>query len=146
MRLLIYLILLLVAVICKAEEQPHLDFMGTPIEGSISDWSKSVQQRYKVQKKMNPDNYFILRGPVYGHEMYVKAECTKKSRTVFRLTVTPQFIDQTAFLDSLCAHHGEPERTEQGYAWKKPEGMVFMYQRQGYDPVLIYLDNQGIES
>ncbi len=122
----------------------HLSFFGIPIEGNITNFTTAMQPRYKLQKKKGDEQYYIYKGSVCGHEMYLKAEYSRKSRTVYRITVTPQFIDQNAFLDSLRVHYGEPDDTDKGYRWSSAEGEIFLYTRQGYDPVLIYLDREGV--
>lgn len=117
--------------------------MGVPIEGNITQFTKQMQPRYKLQKRVGGENYYIYKGPVCGHEMYLKADYSRKTRTVYKVTVTPKFIDQNAFLDSLTVRYGESERTEKGYRWAFEPGEIFLYTPEGYDPVLIYIDRQG---
>ncbi len=123
--------------------QEHLDFFGVPIEGNITQFTANLQPRFRLQKKKGDENYYIYKGPVCGHDMYLKAEYSRKSRTVYKVTVTPQYIDALAFLDSLTVMYGSPEEMEKGYRWMFPAGEVILYMVQGFDPVLIYLDLQG---
>ncbi len=148
-RLTALLALLCAITAVRAQEDTipqHLNFFGVPIEGNITNFTASMQPRYKLQKKKGDEGYYIYRGPVCGHEMYLKAEYSRKSRTVYKVTVTPQFIDQNAFLDSLTVRYGEPEATDKGYRWLSAAGEILLYTPQGYDPVLIYLDREGVAS
>ncbi len=123
--------------------QQHLVFMDVPIQGNIADFTQAMLPDYKLQKRVADDKYYIYRGPYYGHEVYMKAEYTRKSRTVYRITVTPQSIDQNALLDSLTAHHGTPQPTKAGYGWSTPQGIIMLQLPQGYDPIIMYIDRQG---
>ncbi len=137
---------LLATGICYAQEaepQPHLNFMGTSIEGNITDFTAALRPKYKLQKKVGDENYYIYKGPFMGHEMYLKAEYTRKSRTVYRVTVTPKNIDQGALLDSMTVHYGTPEPTQSGYGWSVDGGIIMMHTPQGYDPIVMYIDRQG---
>ncbi|MCD7720619.1 MAG: hypothetical protein LUI09_00135 [Prevotellaceae bacterium] len=127
----------------EATTDEHLAFFGIPIQGNITDFTSSLQPRYRLQKKKGDENYYIYKGPVCGHDMYLKADYSRKSRTVYKVTVTPQYIDANAFLDSLTVMLGEPEEMEKGYRWTYPAGEILLYVAQGFDPVLIYLDLQG---
>ncbi len=130
---------------CFAQQDStlHLNFMNIPIQGDITDFTESMRPRYKLQKKVGDENYYIYRGPFYGHEVYMKAEYTRKSRTVYRVTVTPKHIDQNALLDSLVVHHGAPQETKTGYGWSTPEGIIMLQLPQGYDPIVMYIDRKG---
>ena len=114
------------------------------MEGNITDFTASIRARYPLQKRVGGDRYYIYKGPVYGHNCYLKAEYSRKSKTVYRITVTPQHIDQNAMLDSLKFHYGEPEEVKGGYAWARPEGYIYFSIPEGYDPVLTYLDKEGV--
>ncbi len=129
--------------LAEATQVQHLEFFGIPIQGNITDFTQAMQPRYRLQKKKGDEGYYIYKGPVCGHDMYLKAEYTRKSRTVYKVTVTPQYIDANAFLDSLTVMFGEPTRIEKGYRWVYPEGEIILYMVQGFDPVLIYLDLAG---
>lgn len=123
----------------------HLDFLGTPIEGNITDFTAKMRPRFPLQKRVGDERYYIYHGPVFGHNCYLKAEYSRKSRTVYKVTVTPKNIDQNALVDSLQLHYGQPEEMQGGYRWNREGGVVFLYMPQGYDPFLIYLDAQGVE-
>ena len=60
-------------------------------------------------------------------------------------SVTPKNVDQTALLDSLVAHYGEPLEIENGYRWNREGGVVLFYTPQGYDPVIFYIDEEASE-
>ncbi len=128
------------------EEGPaaHLDFFGVPIEGNITEFTKNMQPRYKLQKKVGDDGYYIYRGPVCGHELMMKADYTRKSRTVYRVTVEAKALDVNAFRDSLAVRYGEPAETANGCQWTREGGMIFLNTPQGYDPTLVYLDQAGV--
>ena len=121
----------------------NLDFMGYPMGVSITNFTKEVRQRYSLEKRVGGDDYYIFKGPVDGHNVYLKADYSHKSRMVYRITVTPKHIDLNAFVDSITVHHGEPEEVEGGYKWQKPEGSVFLYTPAGYDTTLIFLDYEA---
>ncbi len=122
----------------------HIEFMGVPIQGNITEFTKALQPRYRLQKKKGDEDYYIFKGPICGHDMYFRADYTRKSRTVYKVTVTPQYIDANAFLDSLTVRFGQPEDTGKGYRWTYPVGEILLYTPEGFDPVLIYLDVQGV--
>ncbi len=145
-RLLYYFALMLLSPTAMAQEdttQVHLCFMDISIQGNITDFTEAMRPRYKLQKKVGDENYYIYRGPFYGHEVYMKAEYTRKSRTVYRVTVTPKHIDQNALLDSLVVHHGTPQETRAGYGWSTAEGIIMLQMPQGYDPIVMYIDRKG---
>ncbi len=145
-RLLYYFALMLLSSTAMAQEdttQVHLNFMNIPIRGNITDFTESMRPRYKMKKKVVDEQYYIYRGPYYGHEVYLKAEYTSESRTVFRVTVTPQHIDQNALLDSLVVHHGMPQEIKGGYGWSTPQGIIMLQLPQGYDPIVMYIDRKG---
>ncbi len=125
--------------------QQHLDFMGYPMQGSITDFTEAIRQRFPLQKKVGGDYYYIFRGSVYGHDSYFKVEYTRKSRTVYKITVTPKQIDQNALVDSLVCHYGNALEVQGGYRWNRPGGTIFLYTPEGYDPVLMYFDEQGVK-
>ncbi len=148
-RLLQTLLLLCVALTGRAQEDSvatHLEFMGIPIEGNITDFTQTMRPKYKLQKKVSDENYYIYRGPFMGHEVYLKTEYTRKSRTVFRVTVTPKNIDQTALADSMIANYGTPYEIQGGYRWNSPEGDILLLLPQGYDPIVMYIDTQGLSA
>ena len=122
----------------------NLSFMGYNMGVTIDEFTKNIQQHYPLQKKVGGDRYFIYKGSIYGHDTYFKAEYTKKSRRVYKITVTPMHIDQNAFADSLIAHHGEPIEVQNGMRWNVEGGTIFLYLPQGYDPVLMYFDEEGV--
>ena len=93
---------------------------------------------------MGGDRYYIYKGSIYGRDSYLKAEYTKRSRLVYKITVTPKFIDQNALADSLVAHHGEAIEVQGGMRWNVEGGTIFLYMPQGYDPVLMYFDEQAV--
>ena len=88
-------------------------------------------------------NDYLFEGPMYGHNVYVQAYYTRKSRTPYRVVVSPKNIDLIAWQDSLVNTYGEGTQTEQGLLWQKPEGIILYYAPEGYDTALIYLDSQG---
>lgn len=141
-RLIILMFALSMSVASWAQ---HLDFMGVPIEGNITDFTAKMRPRYPLKKKVGGEYYYIYYGPVFGHNCYLKAEYSRKTRTVYKVTVTPQFIDQNALADSLSVHYGLPEEAASGYKWNRPGGLVYLYLPEGYDPVLMYLDADGAE-
>lgn len=118
--------------------------MGIPMEGNINDFTDRMRQRYPLQKKVGGERYYIYKGTVCGHDSYLKAEYSRKSRTVYKITVTPKNIDQNAYVDSLNARYGEGVRIEKGYRWNAPGGTVLLYMLEGYDPVLMLFDEQGV--
>ena len=122
----------------------HLDFLGYPMEGNITDFTAKIRQRFPLQKRVGGDRYYIYQGSVFGINSYLKAEYTRKSKTVYKITVTPKNIDQNALLDSLVAHYQEPIEVQGGYRWNREGGTVFLYTPQGYDPVLMYFDEAGV--
>lgn len=127
-----------------SHSQQHLDFMGVPMGGTIADFTEQVRQRYPLQRKVGGERYYIYMGPVFGHNTYLKAEYSRKTKTVYKITVTPKSIDQTAYVDSLMAHYGEPIEVSNGYRWNQPGGTILLYTPQGYDPVLFYIDEEGV--
>lgn len=139
-RVTIFFSLLLVVGCISAQ---HLDFMGYEMGINIDDFTKQMRQRFPLQKKVGGERYFIYNGTIYGHNVYFKADFTRKSRLVYRVTVTPKHIDQNALVDSLVVHYGEGEEMQGGYRWVQPGGFVFLYMPEGYDPTLIYLDAQA---
>lgn len=122
----------------------HLTFMGYPMGETIYEFTNRVRQRYPLQKKVGGDRYFIYRGSIYGHDMYFKAEYSRKTNTVYKITATPKQIDHNALLDSLQVHYGEPLEVQGGYRWNAEYGTVFLYTPQGYDPVLMFFDTEGV--
>lgn len=129
---------------CQSLRAQSLDFMGYPMGGNIADFTAQVRQRYPLQKKVGGDQYYIFKGSIYGHDTYFKAEYSRKSKTVYKITVTPKSVDQNALADSLIAHFGDPLEVKNGYRWNQQGGTVFLYLPEGYDPVLIYIDEAGV--
>lgn len=127
----------------KPEAPQHLDFFGVSISGTIDDFSKAMQPRFTLKKKNGGEDHYIFHGAVFGHDMYIQAYYTRKSRTPFRVVVSPKHIDLLAWQDSLVSKYGEPQATEQGLLWQRPEGIILYYTPEGYDTALIYLDNLG---
>ncbi|MBP1531087.1 MAG: hypothetical protein ILA39_03025 [Bacteroidaceae bacterium] len=125
-------------------QESHLDFMGFPMGVTIDDFTKQLRQRYPLQKRVGGDRYYIYKGSIYGRDSYLKAEYTKRSRLVYKITVTPKFIDQNALADSLVAHYGEAIEVQNGMRWNVEGGTIFLYMPQGYDPVLMYFDEQAV--
>ena len=138
-----FFLMILVGMFALPMHAQHLDFMGFPMGSSIADFTVQIRQRYPMQRKVGGDQYYIYMGPIFGHNTYFKAEYTKKTKTVYKITVTPKNVDQTALLDSLVAHYGEPLEIENGYRWNREGGVVLFYTPQGYDPVLFYIDEEG---
>ena len=136
--------LLALLMLATASWAQHLDFMGHPIEGNITDFTAAIRQQYPLQKKVGGDRYYIYQGNVFGNNCYLKAEYTRKSKTVYKITVEPKQIDQNALIDSLVANYGEALEVQGGYRWNRPGGTVFLYTPQGYDPILMYFDEQGV--
>lgn len=121
----------------------HLDFMGVPIGGSIDEFNDRIQPRFRLKKRVAGENQYIYEGPMFGYNTYIQVNFTRKSRTVYRVLVTPKGINQMAWEDSLHVRYGEPENTRQGQLWQRPEGMILYYTPEGYDSALIYLDALG---
>ena len=121
-----------------------LSFMGHPMGQTIAEFTEAIRARYPLQRKVGGDHYYIYRGSVYGHDMYFKAEYTRKSRTVYKITVTPKQVEESELLDSLMAHYGTPTEVKDGYRWDEKAGTVFLYTPGGYDPVLFYFDTAGV--
>ncbi len=140
-----FVILSLTLMMSVASWAQHLDFMGFPIEGTIEDFTERIRQRYPLKRKMGGDQYYIYQGTVCGHISYLKAEYSRKTKTVYKITVQPQHIDENAYVDSLVARYGRAEEIQGGYRWIKPGGEIFLYLPQGYDPVLMYFDVKGFE-
>jgi hypothetical protein len=138
------ILLLLALALSVGAWSQNLDFLGVPMGGTIQDFTETVRQRFPLQKKVGGDHYYIYKGSIFGHETYFKAEYSRKTKTVYKITVTPQQIDQTAYLDSLVAHYGDPLEVNGGYRWNREGGTVFLYLPGGYDPVLMYFDTQGV--
>ena len=123
----------------------HLSFQGVSIEGDITDFTSRMQPRYRMKKRVSGE-YCIFEGPVFGYTTYLQASYSRKSHTVYKVMVTPKAINQEAWLDSLQTHYGEPVETDKGLLWTRPEGKILFYMPQGYDPVLIYLDEIGVNA
>lgn len=140
-RIFLTLLALHLLTLCKAQ---NLKFMDYPMGVSIYDFTEQVKQRYPLQKKVGGDYYYIFKGNVYGHDSYFKAEYSRKTKTVYKITVTPKQIDANALADSLVAHYGEALEVQSGYRWNIEGGTILLYLPEGYDPVLIYLDEQGV--
>ncbi len=148
-RIIQTIFLLCMALAVHAQQDStaaHLKFMGMPIEGNITDFTQAVRQKYKLKKKVGDENYYIYTGPFMGHEVYLKVEYTRKSRTAYRVTVTPKNIDQTALADSMVANYGQPYEIQGGYRWNSTEGDILLLLPQGYDPIVMYIDAQGLET
>ncbi|MCF0198931.1 MAG: hypothetical protein HUK02_06355 [Bacteroidaceae bacterium] len=141
--LFVGLLLSPLALAAQDSTQVHLEFMGHPICGTITQFADAVRQRYPLQRRVGGDNYYIFRGTVFGHIHYLKAEYSRKNRTVFKITVETKNIDENALLDSLVTHFGTPAETGNGYAWSPPGGAVYLITPQGYDPMLVFIDRQG---
>ena len=137
----LFFLVLCVSLGIKAQ---NLGFMGYQMGVSIYDFTDAVRQHFPLKKKVGGDQYFIYYGSVYGHDTYLKAEYTKKTHTVYKITVTPKQIDQYVLLDSLKVHHGEPMEVRGGYRWDPEGGTVFLYTPEGYDPVLMYFDMESV--
>lgn len=121
----------------------HLLFQGIPIGGNIDTFTENLKPRYKLKKKVGGDHYFIYEGPVFGCNTYLQASFSRKSRTVYKVVITPKNINQMAWVDSLSVHYGEPVDTDRGLLWQRPEGMVLFYAPEGYDCALFFLDQEG---
>ena len=111
---------------------------------TISDFTANIRQRFPLQKKVGGDSYYIFKGNVYGHDSYFKAEYSRKTKIVYKITVTPKQVEQNALIDSLVAHHGQALEVQGGYRWNVQGGTIFLYTPEGYDPVLMYFDEQGV--
>jgi len=128
-----------------ASAQEHLSFLGYPMGVTISDFTTNIRQRFPLQKKVGGDSYYIFKGNVYGHDSYFKAEYSRKTKIVYKITVTPKQVEQNALIDSLVVHHGQAMEVQGGYRWNVEGGTVFLYTPDGYDPVLMYFDERGVE-
>ncbi len=131
------------AQVATKEKSSHLSFLGIPIEGSIDDFSAKMQPRFTLKKKVGAENHFIFEGAMYGHNMLLQVYYTKKTRTTYRVVVSPKHINMEEFQDSLKHDFGTPNVTEQGLLWQKDEGIILHYTPEGYDTALIFLDAQG---
>ena len=144
-RLLLVICCLSFIVSAQAQDTiPHLKFMGYSMGVPIADFTQNVRQRFPLQKKVGGDQYYIYRGNVYGHDCYFKGEYTRKTKTLYKITVTPKQIDQNALADSICAHYGDAMEIANGMRWNVEGGTILLYLPQGYDPVLMYFDEQGV--
>jgi len=121
-----------------------MEFMGIPIQGDINTFTDSMKPRYKLSKRVPDQQMFIYKGSVYGYNVYLQASYSRKSRTVYKVVVQPKNINEDAWLDSLVTHHGDYTPTEYGPLWDKPEGKILLYKLEGYDPVLMYMDKEGL--
>ena len=124
----------------------HLTFMGIPIEGSIDSFKDSMEPKYKLKRKVGSENYFLFEGPMFGHNVYIQAYYSRKTRTPYRVVVSPKHLSLEVWQDSLISTFGDPVRTEQGLLWQRPEGMILHYTPEGYDTALIFLDSKGNEA
>ncbi len=129
----------------EAGIKKHLDFFGISIEGNIDDVTDRMQKsgQWKLKRKQGSQNQYIFEGPLFGYNAYVQVAYTRKTRTVFRMTVTPQTNNLLVWQDSLTHRMGKGVLTEQGTLWQRPEGMILYYTPEGYDTTLIFLDAQG---
>lgn len=126
--------------------KPHLDFLGVSIQGSIDDFIERMQPRFRVKKKVAGENQVIFEGPMFGYHVYAQASYTRKTRTVYRVLVTPKNINEVAWQDSINANYGEYVDTPQGQLYQPGGGMILYYAPEGYDSALIYLDYAGNEA
>jgi len=142
-KILLFAFITLISMGTRAQE--HLDFLGYPMGIAIEDFTQNIRQRYPLQKKVGGDRYYIFRGNVYGHDCYFKAEYSRKTKTVYKITVTPKQVEQNGLIDSLVVHHGQALEVQGGYRWNVAGGTVFLYTPEGYDPVLMYFDEEGVK-
>lgn len=127
----------------QSSPSAHLKFRGIPIAGTIDDFSEKMQPRFTLKKKRGAENHFIFEGPIYGYNMLLQVYYTDKTRTAYRVVVSPKHMDIETLKDSLKHDFGEPEVTAQGSLWKTDEGIILHYTPEGYDTALIFLDAQG---
>lgn len=124
----------------------HLDFMGVSMEGNIDDFTQRMQPRFRFKKRVRGENQVIFEGSMFGYNVFARASYTRKTRTVYRMLITPKNINQIAWVDSLTARYGMPVETRQGLLFQRPGGMILYYTPEGYDTALIYLDAKGNEA
>lgn len=134
---------LLAAMAVRAQ---HIQFDGMQVTGSVLDFTEQMRVNgFKLQKKVADDRYYIYKGTYNGHSSYVRADYTPKSRTVYKVQVTPQHVSTVDYLDSLKVKYGtECTSDERGYRWSFADGGVFFVTPEGKDPVLIVMDAQGM--
>lgn len=128
-----------------AMQAQHLKFFDVPIEGDINHFTDNMKPKYKLKKRISGE-YNIYYGSVCGHNFYMQANYTRKSNTVYMVKVQTQHIEPLIFLDSLQNHFGEAEETANGYRWIKPEGMIMYLLPEGYDPILQFIDAEGLKA
>lgn len=149
-KILCLCLMALLGMSAKAQEQDdakqHLDFFGVSIEGTIDSISNHLQPTFRLKKKNGAENNYIFEGPMFGHNVYVQAYYSRKSRTAYRMVVTPGNVSQEVWKDSLVQKYGDPAVTEQGLLWQRPGGMILYYAPEGYGSVVIYLDAKGNEA
>lgn len=126
-----------------ALDSKHLQFQGVSMEGTIDDFTERLKPRFQLKRKMGSDRQWIYYGFIFGKETYFQVDYTKKSRTVYRVTIMPKHIDEQTWIDSLNYAYGASVDTEMGILWKRPEGTILFRTLEGYDPALILLDKVG---
>lgn len=135
---------LLAALAGKAQ---HITFDGVPVTGSVADFTEQMRVHgFKLQKKVTDDKYYIYKGTYNGHSSYVRADYTPKTKTVYKVQVTPQHVSTVDYVDSLAVKYGkEYASDERGYQWSSAEGGVFFVTPEGKDPILIIMDAKGAQ-
>lgn len=130
-----------------AGQAQHIVFDGLQVTGSVADFTEQMRVHgFKLQKKVTDDKYYIYKGTYNGHSSYVRADYTPKTKTVYKVQVTPQHVSTVDYIDSLTVKYGkEYVSDERGYQWTSAEGGVFFVTPEGKDPILIIMDAQGAQ-
>ena len=126
----------------------HMDFNGVELCGHVRDFTKKLEQDgFKLKEKRLDDGFYIFQGKFCGQTTYVNIHFTPKSKTVYQARVTPRSIDEVAFMDSVIATYGkEYEPTGEGARWIKENGGVFYIKKDSYDPFVIIMDAEGLQT
>lgn len=134
--------LLAVSAVLRAQ---HIPFDGIPVTGAVTDFTEQMREHgFKLQKKVGDEHYYIYKGTYNGHSSYVRADYTPKSKTVYKVQVTPQHVSTVDYVDSLKVKYGpDCASSAKGWQWSFAEGGVYFVTPEGKDPVLIIMDAEG---
>ncbi len=127
--------------------ETHIVFAGVEVKGKVDDFTDRMRdQGFKLQKKVGDERYYIYKGTYNGHSSYVRADYTPKSRTVYKVQVTPKHVSAVDYLDSLTVKYGKDYVSDQrGYQWSFGNGGVFFVTPEGKDPILLIMDARGAQ-
>lgn len=98
----------------NAQQNPHLEFMGSPIDGSISSFVEKLEQKCFTKEKVE-DNVVTMSGKFVGKNCELYVMCTPVSKIATKVSL---YLPKD---ESLCSLKADYKKYKEMYTTKYGE-------------------------